>query len=562
MVTPLAIELSFFPDTGARRPAVLVGQTVRSHAGFRTETGALIQPGGVTVTVKRPDGVLVTMPPGQIGLDADGRYRVDLTADVPGTWGVQWRCATPGEAVREREFAAQPQQVVPGDPGPILVMNDLGPPVSETGGVFTARRITYLPAGDPQQTATAIAQQGDQLVRVPIDRIFVLRNTAAVAGSAMGVGWEARSPLATPASGEGALWPTATYAFGVVNVTFNAANTPGSSGSNAVHGGPAAGLLVVARNAGSQADVVGLLASVSAQADGASIFGGNIVVRSGKLNPAGVRYVGLEIDLEAQPGEVVSPESVGLAINPFSAKGFAAAIQIGPGLGGGGFVNGVEAANIQGTVLGLAGGGGDFAPASMLDSFLSPELEAAGGFRIDAIVLHPGHGLRLYTPLGGYARVSTQGEDVVLTAPATGAVKLGATPAANANGLEVLTAGWLRQTARLRTEATYTFFAELAPTLNQVIAAFPVASSGRIPAGLAGSSMLAETAITGVAAVQLWNNATWTTIGTFTFSAGVQPILSGAPVADLPVIEGTHRLRVIATTPWTKAGLEVRLKQL
>jgi anti-sigma factor RsiW len=95
-----------------------------------------------------------------------------------------------------------------------------------------------------------------------------------------------------------------------------------------------------------------------------------------------------------------------------------------------------------------------------------------------------------------------------------------------------------------------------------VVAAFPVASSGRIPAGLVGSGMLAETAITGVAAVQLWNNATWTTIGTFTFSAGVQPILSGAPVADLPVIEGTHRLRVIATNPWTKAGLEVRLKQL
>jgi hypothetical protein len=286
MVTPIAIDLRFWPDLGARRPAVLVGQTIRMHAGFRTEAGALVQPTGLVVTVKRPDNVVITWPAGQVILDADGRYSVDLTADVPGIWGVQWRCAGPAEAVRERQFVAQPQQVAPGDPGPVLVMDDLGPVVAPSGGPFTARRVTYLP----------VFEHADGLILIAVE-------------------------------------------------------------------------------------------------------------------------------------------------------------------------NG--------------------------------ELKAV--------------------PFGSF---------------------------------------------RLRTEATYTFFAELAPTLNQVIAAFPVASSGRIPAGLAGSSMLAETAITGVAAVQLWNNATWTTIGTFTFSAGVQPILSGAPVADLPVIEGTHRLRVIATNPWTKAGLEVRLKQL
>lgn len=67
MVTPVAVDLSFWPDLGARRPAVLVGQTIRMHAGFRTEAGALVQPTGLVVSVKRPDGAS-TGGPGAPGL--------------------------------------------------------------------------------------------------------------------------------------------------------------------------------------------------------------------------------------------------------------------------------------------------------------------------------------------------------------------------------------------------------------------------------------------------------------------------------------------------------------
>jgi hypothetical protein len=167
MVTPVAIDLSFWPDLGARRPAVLVGQTIRMHAGFRTEAGALVQPTGLVVTVKRPDNVVITWPAGQVILDADGRYSVDLTADVPGIWGVQWRCAGPAEAVRERQFVAQPQQVAPGDPGPVLVMDDLGPVLGPTGGPFTGRRVSYLPVVTTSAGLTLIGVQAGGLVSVP-----------------------------------------------------------------------------------------------------------------------------------------------------------------------------------------------------------------------------------------------------------------------------------------------------------------------------------------------------------------------------------------------------------
>jgi hypothetical protein len=144
------------------------------HAGFRTEAGALVQPTGLVVTVKRPDGVVITWPAGQVILEADGRYSVDLTADVQGVWGVQWRCAGPAEAVRERQFVAQPQQVAPGDPGPVLVMDDLGPVLMPTGGPFTGRRVSYLPVVTTSRAWALIGVEAGELVGVPFATLQAL----------------------------------------------------------------------------------------------------------------------------------------------------------------------------------------------------------------------------------------------------------------------------------------------------------------------------------------------------------------------------------------------------
>jgi hypothetical protein len=720
MVTPLSIELTFFPDTGARRPAVLVGQTIRSHAGFRTEAGALVQPGGLTVTVKRPDGVLVTMPPEQIGLDADGRYRVDLTADVPGTWGVQWRCATPGEAVREREFAAQPQQVVPGDPGPVLVMDDLGPPVTPSGGPFTARRVSYLPVFEHADGLILIAVENGELKALPFGSLPSANTAFPVlrVGTNMGDGTGLQLGGTGPGESAGAWFKKDGHANWTVLQTgqpyggteFNIYGNPAQgdcdlpAGTNRVLiktanllpqtawiGDPLligviGGFKITAINtatppAGYVAEVTVSQWTDAPVAWGAAqtnwtwtylitraqgfcdISGTTVTWKSGDkfipfrgsyLRFAGQKYsvvagTPTSLTLDAAPGNAVGvafdqkqdidqqvsgwhvqlrsgekEETLGAFARAgwgydfFSysdnAKGaitypirFAVGydgttvqylfglfpgtdvqavshqdgfVTLGHGIPG---QESVRVLRTPGSVAWVEFAGG---PAGALPSL------AARGAAADVTVGYDAKGLggHRFTN-GSYARtlldifgtatatgfldvLADNGQvqliatampgkaaDVVLGA-SNGVARLNYTPAAGSNSQELAPTSWVRNTARLRTEATYTFFAELAPTLNQVVAAFPVASSGRIPAGLVGSSMLAETPITGAAAVQLWDGASWTTIGTFTFSGGVQPSLSGAPVADLPVTEGTHRLRVIATSPWTKASLEVRLKQL
>lgn len=167
MADPVAVELEFFPGVEARRPVVPVGQTLRLHIGFRGEDGALAAASSRLLTLRRPDGNTVVLPAESWVLDADGRYHVDVTPDIAGAWAVRAETSSPAPAVAERRFAAQSSQVVPPDPGAVLVTEDLDLVVTQVGEPLRAKRIPQLPAA-AGGALELLASQAGEAVRLTV----------------------------------------------------------------------------------------------------------------------------------------------------------------------------------------------------------------------------------------------------------------------------------------------------------------------------------------------------------------------------------------------------------
>lgn len=70
-----------------------VGDTVRLTATFRDAEGNLIDPASVTLRVRKPGGVIITV---SVTRESLGVYRGDVSVDVPGTWLYEW--SAPGGA--------------------------------------------------------------------------------------------------------------------------------------------------------------------------------------------------------------------------------------------------------------------------------------------------------------------------------------------------------------------------------------------------------------------------------------------------------------------------------
>jgi len=265
---------------------------------------------------------------------------------------------------------------------------------------------------------------------------FAKMNTAANAGSVLGLIWEASNSTFS-ASSEGVLWSAATRAFGSVAALFTAANTTGG-GTATVGGGPAASMMVAAANDGALNDVVALLTSAVARSSGGAVFGANIIARN-LPGVSGAKLVGMEIDVAIAAGTTAHASSIGLGINVFNAT-LALALQIGPGLGGGRFANGIQVSNVLSTGSVLSIGAGDVNPGSLTNSYLT-----SGNFGLDAHVLQPNHAMRFYAgTLGNYWRQVTESEDLVFRTTGPGALKLASAPAGTATGSEIPTAAWTR----------------------------------------------------------------------------------------------------------------------
>ena len=109
---------------------------------------------------------------------------------------------------------------------------------------------------------------------------------------------------------EAGIWGSANVrAYMGVSRTFG----PGEGAAN----GPAAALFGFANNNGSAADVVAVLGDSVARVSGGTVFGGNLIARTG----AGVnaKLVGLEIDVEPAPGTLATAGSGGLFLNAYSS---------------------------------------------------------------------------------------------------------------------------------------------------------------------------------------------------------------------------------------------------
>ena len=138
---------------------------------------------------------------------------------------------------------------------------------------------------------------------------------------------------------EAGIWGSANVrAYMGISRTFG----PGEGAAN----GPAAALFGFANNDGSAADVVAVLGDAVARQTGGTVFGGNLIARTG----AGVnaKLVGLEIDVEPAPGTLATAGSGGLFLNAYSSAIPGPAFLMG-GLGGGTFANGIQCAAIAPT---------------------------------------------------------------------------------------------------------------------------------------------------------------------------------------------------------------------
>lgn len=208
--------------------------------------------------------------------------------------------------------------------------------------------------------------------------VWTVGRETAVAGSKMAIRW-LRDDATYPLEDEASIWAGKVATDHGISATFTSAD--GQAGS------PSNGLFVMANNDGSPGDVVAGMFDAVARADGAAVFGANIIARG--TGKAGCKFVGLEIDVEPSASDSsINSSSAGLYINIFNKAISGPAIQTGS-VGGGTFANGFILGGLASTAAGLA-----IEASSSADSLVNT---TAGTFSTVALLLGNGQsrGIRL-----------------------------------------------------------------------------------------------------------------------------------------------------------------------
>lgn len=84
-----------------------VGDLVRVAGVFTDADGVAIDPATVAFKLKKPDRSITTYLYGidlQLVKDSTGNYRVDISADVKGTYKYRWYSTGNGQAAGESQF--------------------------------------------------------------------------------------------------------------------------------------------------------------------------------------------------------------------------------------------------------------------------------------------------------------------------------------------------------------------------------------------------------------------------------------------------------------------------
>lgn len=175
------------------------------------------------------------------------------------------------------------------------------------------------------------------------DAIWHVGRAAPIAGSKMAIRW-LRDSVTYPLEDDGGIWSGPVVTDHGISATFGAAD----GGANA----PCAALFVLSNNNGSGGDVCGAVFDTIARTDNTAIFGANIVARCD--GRSGVKYVGLEIDVEPGAGaSSVSNQSGGIFLNAFSVAIPGPAIMTG-GVSSGTFNNGLILGGLSSSAAGVA----------------------------------------------------------------------------------------------------------------------------------------------------------------------------------------------------------------
>lgn len=206
-------------------------------------------------------------------------------------------------------------------------------------GVFTGALIPDNSTAKAALQFLETAQEGSVPFR------FVLGNQAPVAGSKMKNDL-LREQGSFPLENEAGIWSAGTYAYAGFSKEFTAATVP-DQGNGSLTGGPLATIFAFANNNGAQGDVVALLGSAVARQTGGSVFGGNVIARTG-ASVTSAKLTGFEIDVEPHANGVTAAGSIGLAINLFSDSVSPAPVAQFGGIGGGRWANGIISSCIRG----------------------------------------------------------------------------------------------------------------------------------------------------------------------------------------------------------------------
>lgn len=199
-------------------------------------------------------------------------------------------------------------------------------------------------------------------------RIYDLARAAAVTGSKVKIEklWE-RADTYTLEDLGGA-WPGPVGTFFGVSREFGAGYVTGAPS-------PASTTFAYASNTGSDADVVASMSVALCWVNNKTVFGANIIAGS-QPGVTGVKMVGLEIDVQPNPGAAPSSASAGLYINSFNVAIPGPAIQLGT-IGGGSFNNGL-------IINGVAGAGVAAASGAAMQSLINT---SPGSYSQDAVIL-------------------------------------------------------------------------------------------------------------------------------------------------------------------------------
>lgn len=169
-IPDIGVTLTAEPQPSSRRRRAVIGQGIRLRATFYDRaTGLSVAVDDPVITVQPPATSSGALPAplafSAAGLTAGGTgtWYVDVLADKAGAWQARAECTSPRAAAGELGFDVTATGVVPPPAAsPMLVTDDLGPIVTQSGGVLTAKRVTELPeATDPAGLVLAGAQRGE-----------------------------------------------------------------------------------------------------------------------------------------------------------------------------------------------------------------------------------------------------------------------------------------------------------------------------------------------------------------------------------------------------------------